>query len=57
MILLKKKKSLLQHHRLKASGLWHSAFFMVQLSHPSMTTGKNHTFDYIDLCWQSDVSF
>ena len=33
-------KSLLQHHSLKASGLWHSAFFMVQLSHPSMTTGK-----------------
>ena len=33
-------KSLLQHHRLKASLLWHSAFFMVQLSHPYMTTGK-----------------
>ena len=33
-------KSLLQHHNLKASILWHSAFFMVQLSHPYMTTGK-----------------
>ena len=33
-------KSLLQHHSLKASVLWHSAFFMVQLSHPYMTTGK-----------------
>ena len=32
--------SLLQHHSLKASVLWHSAFFMVQLSHPYMTTGK-----------------
>ena len=33
-------KSLLQHHSLKASFLWHSVFFMVQLSHPYMTTGK-----------------
>ena len=33
-------KSLLQHHSLKASILWCSAFFMVQLSHPYMTTGK-----------------
>ena len=33
-------KSLLQHHSLKASVLQHSAFFMVQLSHPYMTTGK-----------------
>ena len=33
-------KSLPQHHNLKASILWHSAFFMVQLSHPYMTTGK-----------------
>ena len=33
-------KSLLQHHSLKASVLWCSAFFMVQLSHPYMTTGK-----------------
>ena len=33
-------KSLLQHHSLKASILWHSAFFIVQLSHPYVTTGK-----------------
>ena len=33
-------KSLLQHHNLKASILQHSAFLMVQLSHPYMTTGK-----------------
>ena len=33
-------KSLLQHHNLKASILWCSAFFMVQLSHLYMTTGK-----------------
>ena len=33
-------KSLLQHHSSKASVLWHSAFFTVQLSHPYMTTGK-----------------
>ena len=33
-------KSLLQHHSSKASILQHSAFFMVQLSHPCMTTGK-----------------
>ena len=34
-------KSLLQHHSSKASILWCSAFFRVQLSHPNMTTGKN----------------
>ena len=33
-------KSLLQHHSSKASILWYSAFFMVQLSHPYMTIGK-----------------
>ena len=33
-------KSLLQHHNSKASILWHSAFFIVHLSHPYMTTGK-----------------
>ena len=33
-------KSLLQHHSSKASILWYSAFSMVQLSHPYMTTGK-----------------
>ena len=34
-------KSLLQHHSSKPSILWHSAFFMIQLSHPYMTTGKS----------------
>ena len=34
-------KSLLQHHSSKASILQHSSFFIVQLSHPYMTTGKN----------------
>ena len=34
-------KSLLQHHSSKVSILQHSAFFIVQLSHPYMTTGKN----------------
>ena len=34
-------KSLHQHHSSKASILWHSALFIVQLSHPYMTTGKN----------------
>ena len=33
-------RSLLQHYSSKASTLWHSAFFIVQLSHPYMTTGK-----------------
>ena len=33
-------KSLLQHHSSKASVLWCSAFFVVQISHPYMTTGK-----------------
>ena len=33
-------KNLLQHHNLKAFILWHSAFFMIQLSHLYMTTGK-----------------
>ena len=34
------RKSLLQHHSSKASILWCSAFFTIQLSHPYMTTGK-----------------
>ena len=46
-------KSLLQHLNSKASILWRSAFFMVQLSHDYW---KNHSFDYTDLCWQSDIS-
>ena len=39
------RKSLPQHHSSNASILWCSAFFIVQLSHPYMTTGKNHSFD------------
>ena len=49
-------KSLLQHHSSKASILRHSAFFMFQLSHTYMTTGKNHSFDWMDLCWQCNAS-
>ena len=49
-------KSLLQHHSSKASTLRHSAFFIVQLSHTYMTTGKNCSLDQTDLCWQSNVS-
>ena len=37
-------KSLFQHHSSKASSLWCSAFFIVQLSHPYMTTGKTIAF-------------
>ena len=40
-------KSLLQHHSSKASVLWRSAFFTVQLSHPYMTTGREASFSYI----------
>ena len=42
-------KSLIQHHSSKASTLWCSAFFMVQLSHLYMTTGKTYSLDYTDL--------
>ena len=48
--------SLFQHHSSKASILQHSAFFIDQLSHPYMTTGKNYSLDKTDLCWQSNVS-
>ena len=49
-------KSLLQHHNSKASLLRHSAFFMVQLSHLYMTTGKTialtiWTFVYFLICY------
>ena len=49
-------KSLLQHHSSKASILLHSAFFIVQLSHPYMTTGKTIALKKTDLYWQSNVS-
>ena len=45
-------KSLLQLHTSKASLLWHSVFFIVQLSHPYMTTGKCSSFWPESLfCW------
>ena len=46
-------KSLLQHHSSKASVLWCSVFLMVTSIHDYW---ENHSFDYVDLCWQSDVS-
>ena len=49
-------KSLLQHHSSKASIPWCSAFFIVQLSQSIHDYWENHSFDYMDLCWQSDVS-
>ena len=42
-------KSLLQHHCSKASVLWRSAFFTVQLSHPYLTTGKTIAFTRTEL--------
>ena len=50
-------KSLLQHHSSKASIIWCSAFFRVQLSTFVHDYWKNHSFDYMDHCWQSDVCF
>ena len=49
-------KSLLQHHSSNTSVLQCSAFCMVQLSNPYMTTWKKHSFDYSDLCQQNEVS-
>ena len=49
-------KSLLQHHSSKASILQCSAFFIVQLSHPYMTTGKTVALTIQTFCWQSNVS-
>ena len=43
-------KSLLKHHSSKESILWHSAFFLVQLSHPYMTTGKAFKIILSELC-------
>ena len=48
-------KSLLQHYSSKASILGASAFLMVQLSHPYMTTGNTIALT-MDLCWQSNVT-
>ena len=49
-------KSLLQQHSLKSSILQHSALFMVQLFTSIHDYWKNHSFDYTNLCQQSDVS-
>ena len=48
-------KSLLQHHNLKVSILWCSAFLLVLLT--SIHYWKNHSLDYMDHCQQSDISF
>ena len=48
-------RSLLQNHSLKASVLQCSAFFIVQLSHTVHDYWKNHSFNYTDLCRQSNV--
>ena len=48
-------KSLLQHHSSKASILQRSAFFLVQLSHPYMTTGKTIAWTRHTFVWQSNV--
>ena len=49
-------KSLLQHHSSKASIRRHSAFFIVQLSHPYMTTGKTIALTRWTFSWESNVS-
>ena len=49
-------KSLFQHHSLKASVLWCSAFFMIQRSHLYMSTGKTIALTYTNLCRQNEVS-
>ena len=51
-------KSLLQHHSSKASVLQHSTFFIVQLSHPYMTTGKSLFLDaafFIAQFWEFNI--
>ena len=53
LLLCKGLSRVLQHHSLKASILQCSVFIMVQLSHHDYW--ENHSFDYMDLCWQSDV--
>ena len=49
-------KSLLQHHSSKASILWCSALFMFQLLTSVLDYWKNNNFEYMDFCWQDDVS-
>ena len=47
-------KSLYQHHSSRTSIVWCSAFFTVQLTSVH-DYWKNHSFDYMNLCWQSDI--
>ena len=49
-------KSLLQHHSSITSVFWHSAFFIVQLSYPYMTTGKTIALTRWTFGWQGNVS-
>ena len=49
-------ESLLQHHSSKASILWHSAFFIVQLSHSYTTTRKTIALTRQAFFWQSNIS-
>ena len=49
-------KSLLQHHSWKASVLWHSAFCHGPTLTSILDCWRNHSFDYTDLCQQSDAS-
>ena len=55
-LLSKEHSGLLEHHNSKASILQCLSFFMVQLSHPYVTTGKTTALTITHLCWQSDVS-
>ena len=48
-------KSLIQHHSSKASILWCSAFFIVQLLHPYITTGRTTALTRQNFLWQSNV--
>ena len=49
-------KNLFQHYSWKSWIPWCLAFFIIQISYPYLTTRKNHSFDYTDLCRQSGVS-
>ena len=49
-------RNLLQHHSSKASILQWSGFFIVQLSHLYMTTRKTTSYEWMDICKQSNVS-
>ena len=48
-------KNLFQHHSSKASILWHSALFIVHVT-SIHDHWKNHSFDWMDFCWQNNVS-